>query len=148
MINFLLDTFSEQFDIETIYCNIGIYVLFKNEEPDNIEIDLNILKETYIINYEIRQMRQINQMNQMIDVKLIVPQDKLEQLPILTYSESNKINTNCCCCFEEFKEDSRVRKVLCGHLFCPPCIDEWLTSHSYKCPLCRAPAGEYIQELD
>ena len=42
-------------------------------------------------------------------------------------------------------DDTLVIK--CNHIFHPECIDKWLCEHSYKCPICREPAGEYKADI-
>lgn len=145
---------NRDFDIENIYNNIGIYLTTQSENSDDIENDMNIVRK-YLIMFDEHNRRVSIAFSMFFqsflpvqeDVKLIVPQDKLEQLPIITYEETNKLNSSCACCCEEFKLETKVKKVLCGHLFCPECIDEWLSNHSYKCPVCREPAGEYIRDI-
>lgn len=47
------------------------------------------------------------------------------------------INTECPICLNPLSEPCTIG---CWHLFCKPCIGEWLNSYSYnsdKCPVCR-----------
>jgi len=41
----------------------------------------------------------------------------------------------CSICTEDFIEGTNLRKLPCGHLFHPPCIDPWLIGRSRTCPL-------------
>lgn len=41
----------------------------------------------------------------------------------------------CSICTEDFENGARLRRVPCGHLFHPECIDPWLTRRSRTCPL-------------
>ncbi|KAH7217052.1 hypothetical protein BKA60DRAFT_571050 [Fusarium oxysporum] len=43
----------------------------------------------------------------------------------------------CSICTEDFIEGKNLRKLPCGHLFHPQCIDPWLIGRSRTCPLCR-----------
>ena len=47
----------------------------------------------------------------------------------------------CSICCTEFRADSPVRELACGHWFHKPCIDTWLVKYSTKCPLCMNPVG-------
>ncbi|KAK5651522.1 hypothetical protein OQA88_11976 [Cercophora sp. LCS_1] len=42
----------------------------------------------------------------------------------------------CAVCTEDFKRGVNVRKLPCGHIFHPGCIDPWLLSFAATCPLC------------
>ena len=42
--------------------------------------------------------------------------------------------SNCTICFENKKLNI---KLMCGHIFCKPCIKKWLTQRSNTCPTCR-----------
>ncbi|CAG9313425.1 unnamed protein product [Blepharisma stoltei] len=42
----------------------------------------------------------------------------------------------CVICMEDFKGDSNVRKLNCGHIFHVECIDEWFKHHK-ACPMCK-----------
>ncbi|KAK4174537.1 hypothetical protein QBC36DRAFT_333409 [Triangularia setosa] len=44
---------------------------------------------------------------------------------------------SCAICTEDFVEGRDVRKLPCGHIFHPPCVDPWLLQFSVTCPLCR-----------
>eukprot|EP00615_Pteridomonas_danica_P019820 CAMPEP_0114399388 /NCGR_PEP_ID=MMETSP0102-20121206/15565_1 /TAXON_ID=38822 ORGANISM="Pteridomonas danica, Strain PT" /NCGR_SAMPLE_ID=MMETSP0102 /ASSEMBLY_ACC=CAM_ASM_000212 /LENGTH=336 /DNA_ID=CAMNT_0001561151 /DNA_START=15 /DNA_END=1025 /DNA_ORIENTATION=- len=46
-------------------------------------------------------------------------------------------DARCVVCLDSFENmpmDSPLRCLPCGHIFCKPCIDEWLGSVSSKCP--------------
>jgi Zinc finger, C3HC4 type (RING finger) len=41
----------------------------------------------------------------------------------------------CNVCFDDPKEDPIV--TICGHLFCSPCLNEWLDRGHHFCPVCK-----------
>ncbi|KAK8093465.1 hypothetical protein PG997_000150 [Apiospora hydei] len=43
--------------------------------------------------------------------------------------------TSCTICTDDFTEGVDVRKLPCGHLFHPPCIDQWLAEFGVTCPV-------------
>ncbi|KAK7949293.1 uncharacterized protein PG986_010179 [Apiospora aurea] len=43
--------------------------------------------------------------------------------------------TSCTICTDAFTEGVDVRKLPCGHLFHPPCIDQWLAEFGVTCPV-------------
>ncbi|KAK0656896.1 hypothetical protein B0T16DRAFT_48615 [Cercophora newfieldiana] len=43
----------------------------------------------------------------------------------------------CAICTEDFCKGTNVRKLPCGHIFHPRCIDPWLVNFAATCPLCR-----------
>lgn len=68
----------------------------------------------------------------------------LKTFPILLYStiikhfnESVEDPLQCAVCLGEFNNNDKVRVLpQCNHVFHPPCIDAWLSSH-VTCPVCR-----------
>ncbi|KAK0741583.1 hypothetical protein B0T21DRAFT_408451 [Apiosordaria backusii] len=42
---------------------------------------------------------------------------------------------SCAICTEDFVEGGDVRKLPCGHIFHPPCVDPWLLQFAVTCPL-------------
>ncbi|KAI1044401.1 hypothetical protein LB505_012916 [Fusarium chuoi] len=50
----------------------------------------------------------------------------------------------CSICTEDFIEGTNLRKLPCGHLFHPQCIDPWLIGRSRTCPLCRVDLATLI----
>lgn len=55
------------------------------------------------------------------------------------------MQTSCAICLEDFViGSSQLRELPCGHVFDPPCIDQYLIEQSSQCPLCKKsvlPAG-------
>lgn len=43
----------------------------------------------------------------------------------------------CGICTEDFSKGTKVRRLPCGHIFHPRCIDPWLVNFAATCPLCR-----------
>ena len=87
----------------------------------------------------------------MEDVKLVVGEDALKKIPISKYTDlEDKIKTmniSCTVCQDDFNAEDKVRILPCEHLYHPDCIDDWLKSHSYKCPCCRKPAAEHSAKI-
>ncbi len=73
------------------------------------------------------------------------PQPFLEEdnpplnLSIRLLSEENKENItgDCSICLEEFKKDTKIVKLSCGHIFHQDCIEKW-TKKKKDCPICRS----------
>ncbi|KAL7591606.1 probable E3 ubiquitin-protein ligase XERICO [Lactuca sativa] len=43
----------------------------------------------------------------------------------------------CSVCLTEFKPDSEINKLSCGHVFHKSCLEKWLKCWNITCPLCR-----------
>lgn len=52
-------------------------------------------------------------------------------------AEASSRRCNCCCsiCTEDLANGVHVRRLPCGHVFHPSCIDEWLRNRAPTCPL-------------
>ncbi|KAI5666453.1 hypothetical protein M9H77_16306 [Catharanthus roseus] len=63
----------------------------------------------------------------------------VQALPLISYCEDAKqLITDCPICLTEFQENEIVKMIPhCKHVFHPPCLDTWLSSH-VSCPLCRS----------
>lgn len=46
-----------------------------------------------------------------------------------------EVSPLCSICTEDFIEGTRLRKLPCGHVFHPQCIDLWLMDRARTCPL-------------
>ena len=45
--------------------------------------------------------------------------------------------TECSICLENFVMQDQLRRIVCGHLFHPRCIQEWFATGDTRCPMCR-----------
>ncbi|KAK7270504.1 hypothetical protein RIF29_23698 [Crotalaria pallida] len=67
----------------------------------------------------------------------------LHTFPTLFFSTIDHLRLSkgaleCAVCLTEFTDDDTLRLLpQCNHVFHPPCIDQWLSTH-VTCPLCRA----------
>lgn len=43
----------------------------------------------------------------------------------------------CPICLDEFEDDTEVKRLPCSHLFCAPCVSQWLQVNK-ECPCCKA----------
>ncbi|RTE70060.1 hypothetical protein BHE90_015548 [Fusarium euwallaceae] len=50
--------------------------------------------------------------------------------------KTEDVSSLCSICTEDFTEGVKLRKLPCGHLFHPQCIDPWLMDRARTCPLC------------
>ena len=64
-----------------------------------------------------------------------IPQDILKKLETATPSKFGLAGELCSICMEQFRTEDVLKKLLCGHCFHSPCIDQWLTYSSCACPL-------------
>ncbi|CAG8432863.1 7351_t:CDS:2 [Diversispora eburnea] len=55
----------------------------------------------------------------------------------MSHHKIQELQTTCAICIEEFQDDELLRVLPCEHEFHAKCIDEWLTTKSSKCPLCK-----------
>jgi len=63
----------------------------------------------------------------------------LRTIPMIEVTKedlTDDANKECCICLEENKIGSTVKRLPCGHLFHPCCIDSWISKHC-TCPVCR-----------
>lgn len=51
--------------------------------------------------------------------------------------EGGDAQTECSICLEHFAMQEQLRRVGCGHLFHPRCIQEWFATGDTRCPMCR-----------
>ena len=94
---------------------------------------------------------QFNQnMQNMQDVRCVLNNETLENIPMLSYCEISEeiknINNYCSVCRDSYNNDDqkKLRILKCNHVFCCECIDPWLLNHSHKCPNCRVEMDGHI----
>ena len=79
----------------------------------------------------------INLLNNLEDVKIVLNENDLNDIPLKKYSEiSTEINT-CSICQDELSKDNIIRQLGCSHIYHKECIDKYLLEYSNKCPICR-----------
>lgn len=84
----------------------------------------------------------------MENVKVLVTKESLDSIPVIKYDDEKisddvkKKNSTCHICLEDFDKDSDIRFIQCNHLFHKDCIDKWISTESYKCPICRKEVSE------
>lgn len=62
---------------------------------------------------------------------------QVNKLPIVSFSKYQyKKEDKCVICQYEFKNNERIRKLPCEHLFHKECVDEWLLKDK-ACPCCK-----------
>jgi hypothetical protein len=80
----------------------------------------------------------INLFNDFEDVKIVLNENDLNDIPEKKYSEiSTELNT-CSICQDELSKDNIIRQLNCSHIYHKECIDKYLLEYSNKCPICRA----------
>ncbi|KAI3708194.1 hypothetical protein L2E82_37331 [Cichorium intybus] len=60
--------------------------------------------------------------------------------PSLLYDSltlSCRSKQECSVCLTEFKPDSEINRLSCGHVFHKSCLEKWLKYWNITCPLCR-----------
>lgn len=62
---------------------------------------------------------------------------------MLTHIHTN--DETCSICTDEFNMGEESRKLPCGHVFHPACIDKWIASGKETCPNCRHNINEQPQ---
>lgn len=78
------------------------------------------------------------------DVAVTLNKESLDNLESIRYGDiisKNKMQ-KCTICLEDFQEDDMNIILHCNHHFHSECVKEWLSKHSYKCPICRVEVGE------
>jgi hypothetical protein len=47
----------------------------------------------------------------------------------------------CSICYGDYEEGQFLRSLSCGHQYHKQCVDEWLTRHKNRCPMCLKAVG-------
>jgi hypothetical protein len=55
--------------------------------------------------------------------------------------QEGKVVIECSICYGDYEEGQSLRSLGCGHDFHRACIDEWLTRHRNRCPMCLQAVG-------
>ncbi|KAJ1976331.1 hypothetical protein H4R34_004016 [Dimargaris verticillata] len=51
--------------------------------------------------------------------------------------QTTKGRPRCGVCREVFEVGELARRLRCQHIFHPPCVDQWLTLKTARCPICK-----------
>jgi hypothetical protein len=74
------------------------------------------------------------------DVKVVLSNnefDMLEQLEVTKENLEEYENKECNVCIESYKNDEKLTRLPCQHIFHQECIRNWLCNENVKCPVCR-----------
>jgi hypothetical protein len=108
-----------------------------HEDEDDQVHDHEPVQETVTVT-EIQIEYFINFLNNLEDVKIVLNENDLNEIPEKQYSEiSTEFNT-CSICQDELSKDNIIRQLNCSHIYHKECIDKYLLEYSSKCPICRA----------
>ena len=66
----------------------------------------------------------------------------IKTLQNVPFKELKKALPNCAICLDDFTPDDMNTVLVCNHNFHKSCIAPWITTFSYKCPICRADNGK------
>jgi hypothetical protein len=80
----------------------------------------------------------INFLNNLEEVKIVLNEDDLNDMPEKKYSEISTEFSTCSICQDELSKDNVIRQLNCSHIYHKECIDKYLLEYSSKCPICRA----------
>lgn len=68
-----------------------------------------------------------------------LPKSALSTMQISTMGDDGR---TCPICFDDYSDGDEVRRLLCMHAFHTKCVDEWLSTTSSLCPVCRISARD------
>ena len=132
---------NQQPDIERIF-NLQNLPIQYSPASNNIGALMDNLQN--LINNAINQ--QINNAQNMENVKVVLTQEQINELPKGPYQEvkrSFRVDSNQCgMSLEDFEDDTEIMVLPCYHAFQQEYISKWLTENSNKCPTCRAEVAE------
>jgi hypothetical protein len=141
----------ETVELEIIALKLSFTLLSENYININYDIYDNIL--TYNEQESESEQEQESESEteqepvEQIDVKLIVLPIELEKLKCEKFDDSYKKQTTCAICYEDYKLDTEICTIMCGHIYCKECIFKWLSEYSYKCPQCKEKGAEYVLDI-
>ena len=96
--------------------------------------EINKLKEQKILTFSLEQYINNNLINSNIE-------NALNNLLDISFNDKgiNNNNDRCIICFENLKENEKIKMTKCFHLFHYLCIKKWIIikSESPDCPICR-----------
>ena len=120
-------------------------------KQESVEND-NIFYSNNVINYLNNMFQGIvvnnadyDELNtELDDVILVITEEALDKLEVNLYERiKDDLNGDMCTiCSDEFYDEDIVRILPCSHIYHRICIDKWLTTKSYKCPVCRKECGD------
>lgn len=62
--------------------------------------------------------------------------DNIPDITLENITELNDENKICSICLEEYKNNDKIKKLDCNHIFHSECVKIWL-SNKTTCPICR-----------
>jgi hypothetical protein len=120
-------------------------------KQESVEND-NILYSNNVINYLNNMFQGIvvnnadyDELNtELDDVILVITEEALDKLEVNLYEriKDDLKGEMCTICSDDFYDEDIVRILPCSHIYHRICIDKWLTTKSYKCPVCRKECGD------
>ncbi len=63
------------------------------------------------------------------------PEQQQIPVPATELHDKGPVKDACAICTEDFRQRIPVRRLPCGHIFHPNCIDRWLANFAATCPL-------------
>jgi hypothetical protein len=122
--------------IDNLYSEDEYHDYTNNYLIERIEYDNNFNTQDTILSYPFNYDLNPEQTY----IKVSTPEE-LNNISILSYddylNETNEPLYICPITTEEFKDETKIGKLRCGHYFEYNSIYEWLSKNSYKCPCCR-----------
>jgi hypothetical protein len=64
-----------------------------------------------------------------------------------TYSETEKVFTNCSICSDDYNDDDTVSVLDCTHVFHKNCIEEW-GHYNPVCPICKSSIKQKKEDFE
>ena len=91
--------------------------------------------------------------NDIITNNNVIDNNDEQESKILKFEDIKTIyveeNETCSICRNDFEEsDDNIKVLHCEHLFHCDCIKQWLTTQSYKCPICRKESSSDYVNVD